>query len=406
VIPKEVRVNELESFCNALARDLMKDHEKRFADRMRSVRDASGALGNAAFRLGSGVKNAWGTLDKQTSEYGMRLVQVLQESTQSLSRRETRSDFHEAQSFHQDAIKALNEIILTVRRYVPKLHKMLRPEMATLNSSLVRLEKSIMDLGTALDGSPGLRLESLERNVQAVQEKQAELLKLRAEEEEERALLEANSNQEKELLSEEQALMSSPEFLELSTYEGSLRGKETEIKQFLQPLMKPLVKLERAVAAKQGPSVDIKALRDLVDRPIETVATGQRFANMQLLDVLDETLGTGKLEIEERKRRKAEEAIQAAKNGALDRMRDEYLALQANTQETLRQLKSKGLFDERDALNQRLAETRSRIEVIKTRQKESQRRIDELAKTVSKLKTSIESQISKVAHQSVAISSD
>ena len=73
-------MDELGDFCKTLTRDSMKDYEKRFADRMRSVREASTGLNNAGARLGMGVKNAWGTMDKQASEYGMRLVQTIQEN--------------------------------------------------------------------------------------------------------------------------------------------------------------------------------------------------------------------------------------------------------------------------------------------------------------------------------------
>jgi len=403
---KEIKINQLDSFCTALTHNLMKEHEKRFGDKIRSVREASAGLNNAGGRLAAGVKNAWGTMEKQVSEYGMRLAQTIQENAQNISRQEAASSYHEAGIFHQDAVRTLNEIILTVRRYVPKLQRMLKPEMAALNSSLVRLEKSITDLGTTLDASPGHKLESLNRDVQTIQEKQRELFRLRSEENAEQALIEATSARQTQSESKEQELLSSPEFLELGKYEESLKRKEDEIKQLLQPLTKPLLKLERVAATKQGPSVDMKALRDLVDTPIETVIAGQRFASMQLLGLLEENLTAGKLEILDRKRRKAEEAIEAIKQGALDRARDEYLTLQANTQETLRQLKSKGLLDKRDELNQQLKETRSQIQAIETRQRELRRRTDELTIVVSKLKTSIESQINKVAHESVTISTD
>ena len=231
----------------------------------------------------------------------------------------------------------------------------------------------------------------------------AELLRLRSEEDAERALLQATSSRENELQSTEHELLSSSEFVELGRYEEALRLKEDEIRQIIQPLVKPLLKLERAAEAKQGPSIDVKALRDLIDSPVETVVTGQRFASIQLLGVLEETLTAGKLEVLERKRRKAEEAIQAIKQGALDKERDEYVALQANIQETLRQLRSTGLVDKRETLNRQLSETRLQIEAIKNRQKELQRRIDDSTKTVLKLKTSIESQISEVSHKSVSI---
>jgi chromosome segregation ATPase len=403
---KEIKVDELNDFYDALARDLMKKHEKRFADRIRSVTEASTALGNAGARLEAGVRNAWGSMEKQASEYGMRLAQLLQEDAQKLSSKEVAASFRDAENLHEDAVKVLNEIIRTVRKYAPKLHRMLKPEMSALNSSLVRLEKSITDLGAALDESPGLKLESLQRDVQAVKDKQDELLRLRSEEDAERSLLEAASSREEELKSKERELLSYPEFVELGKYEKSLELKEADIEQLFQPLVKPLLKLERAVAAKQGPAVDIKALRDLVDSPIETVISGQRFASMQLLSALEQSLGAGQIEIVDRKRRKAEEAIQALKQGALDKARDEYLALQANTQETLRQLKSKSLLDRRDELNRQLAETHSEIQSIEARQKELQRRIEEIGAAISKLSTSIESHIGKVSRESVTIVSE
>jgi hypothetical protein len=406
VNPKKIKVEALDDFCESLTRDLMKVHEKRFADRMRSVKEASAGLGNAGARLELSVKNSWGAMEKQASEYGMRLAQVIQDDAQNISRSEATPSFHDAGMFHQDAVKGLNDIILTVRRYVPKLHKMLRPEMAALNSSLTRLEKSIMALGAALDESPGLKLESLHREIQTVQEKQLELLRLRSEEDAEGALLQAASARDKEIQSKLQELLTDPLFLELRKYEESLKQEEDEIKQFLQPIIKPLLKLERAVAAKQGPSIDVKALRDLVDSPLETVMTGQRFANMQLLSALEQTLTAGILGIEERKRRKAEETIHKIKEGTLDKLRDEYATLQANTQETLRQLKSEGLLEKRDELNRQLAENHSQSETTAARQRDLQRRIDELAKTISKLKTSVESQTDKVSREPIEITTD
>ncbi len=188
-------------FCKTLTRDSMKDYEKRFADRMRSVREASTGLNNAGARLGMGVEERLGNHWRSKVEYGMRLVQTIQENAQSLAEKKTSSNFHDAGIFHQDAVKALNDIIMTVRRYAPKLHKLLRPEMTGLNSSLMRLEKAVMELGTALDGSPGLKLESLQREVEEVQLKQADLLKLRSEEDAERVLLQATSSRENELQS-------------------------------------------------------------------------------------------------------------------------------------------------------------------------------------------------------------
>jgi hypothetical protein len=275
--------------------------------------------------------------------------------------------------------------------------------MAALNSSLAKLENSIKALGTALDESPGIKLESLKREAELLVQRQVELVRLRSEEQQETTSLEATSDREKELLSEKETLTSGPEFLELKRYEDSLRLEEAEIKQFLQPLAKPLLKLERVASAKKGSQIDVRTLRNLLERPVETVATGQSFAIVQLLDVLEQALKRGEFDVEERKLRKAEDAIAKARGGAIDQMRDEYMALQANTQETLRQLRGIGLLEKRDRLDELLSETHAQREHVLTRRRELQRRIDELSRSVLKHKASLESQITKLTHQSVTI---
>jgi hypothetical protein len=367
------------------------------------VRDAARALESAGARLSTGVKNAWGTLDKQTSEYAMRLAQILQDDAESLARAAPLGDFRSTETFHEETVRILNEIILKVRKYVPKIPKTLKLEMTILNSSLVKLEKAVKDLGDAIDDSPGLKLVSLERDVQGLLQKHSELAELSLEEHKEAAVLEETLNIEKRLASEEGEMLSLPEFRELRTYEEAVRLKEDEIRQFLQPISKPLLKLERARATRKGEELDVKTLHQLVDRPIETVVAGQIFAANQLLAALGDAFRNGEVDLEDRKRRKAEETIEAAKDTALEKVRAEYLAFQANAQESLRQLKSKGLLVKRSAVEERLAQIRSEIEAIRTKQRELQRRRDDLSRTISKLRTSIETQVSKVAHQSISI---
>lgn len=402
----QISTAQLNSFYESLTHDLMKGHEKRFVDRVRSVKDAATGLASAGGRLSTGVKNAWGTLDKQTSEYAMRLAQILQDNAQSLMRMTPSADFRGSESFHEQAVEILNDIIITVRKYAPKIPKTLRLEMTILNGSLVKLEKAVKDFGEALDQSPGLKLELLRRDVESLLQKHGELAELTLEERKEAAFLEEISNREKKLSSEDSAMLSLPEYEEFQRYEVALRTKEDEIRQFLQPILKPLLKLERLRATRKGETLDVKTLHDLIERPIETVVSGQLFATTLLLENLGKALGNGELDLEDRKRRKAEEAIDEARNNALEKLRVEYLALQANAQESLRQMKSKGLVDKRSALEEQLAQTRAQIENIRGKQRELQRKNDDLSKAILKLKTSIENQTSKLAHKSVSIALD
>jgi len=403
VSASEVPVEKLADFCESLEREVMKGHEKRFAERVRAVQEASNALGNTAARFASSVRNAWGSMDKAASEYGLRLAQIIQHTSATISRREVGSNYQDAEKFHEDSIEALNKIIVTVRKYIPKLHRGLKTEMAALNSSLAKLENSVRALGTSLDESPGTKIDSLRRDSQLLVQRHGEVLKLRTEEREQTASLEAISGRERELLADKQELSSQEEFLELKRYEDSLRLKADEIKQFFQPVVKPLLKLERAASTKQGSKIDIKTLHSLVDTPLDAIATGQVFAITELLTQLEEALRQGQLEVEERRRRKAEETIHRVKSGTTEKLREEYLTIQANVQETLRQLRARGLLEKRDRLDELLAEARGEKETVTARLTDLRRKIDDLSRNMLKQKGEIESQISKIAHRSVDI---
>jgi len=381
----------------------MKDHEKRFADRIRAIRDAAGGLANAAGRFESGVKNAWGTMDKVATEYGSRLAQAIQQTAQQLNRAEPEPKFREAEKFHKDSVAALNEIVLTVRKYIPKLHKGLKSEMATLNTSLARLEVAVRSLGEALDDSPGTKIESLQTDAERLLRKQEELAAARTEETQQAFSLEKASERQQELLKTREELISQGEFVELHRYEESLRSKEEKIKQFFQPVAKSLIKLEREAAAKRISSIDVRTLQGLVESPVETLTTAQPYAITQVMDRLDEALSSRRLDVEERKRRKAQDTIQEIRNGTVDLLREDYLTIEANIQETLRLLRAKGLLGKREEIEQQLAQARSERENLEARHKDLQRRIDDTAKELVKQKKAIEIQVSKLAHRTMTI---
>jgi hypothetical protein len=381
----------------------MKDHEKRFLERVKAAKEAAIGLNNAAVRFESAAKGAWGTLEKTTSEYAIRLAQVIQENAQDLSKKEAVSKYQDVEKFQDYSVQKLNKVIINVRKYVPKLHRALKTEMATLNSSLAKLENSIRALGAALDQSPGTKIESLLLEVQQIMQKQDELLRLASQERKEATTLQTISEQERQILSEKDSLLSATEFTELKRYEESLRLKTDEIRQFLQPLTKPLLKLERAASMKQAPSVDMRILRDLIERPTETIVTCQSFAVMQLLRSLEKELRQGTLEFEAKRRRRAEETISMAKEGAIDKMREEYLTLQANVQETIRRLKSDGLMDKKDRLDELLRKKNTQIEELAARKRELERRKDDLMKSVLKQKGTIESEVSKISDERISI---
>ena len=402
----DVDADELPTVFESLATDTMKDHERRFQERIRSVRDACNSLGNAASRFEAAVRNAWGTMDKSASEYGTRMARTIEESAHKLGRQQTASRYEDAEKFHKDAIEVLNTIIKTVRRYVPKLRRGLRVEMAALNIALGKLETTVKALGLALDQSPGNRVLLTRKDILHLTQARAELRKLKDEEINENQSLKANADKERKALADAAEFSSNDMFLELARYEESLRSKQEEINQFLQPVIKPLTKLERNEATSKNQALDLTTLRSIVDTPVETVVTGQPFALIQLLTQLEEALRHGNLEIEERRRRKAEETIQQAKLGGIEKMREDYLTIQANVQETLRQLKAAGLLDKKNDVEQRRALILDEKEHLISRKAELTRRIDDLNKTMAKQKQSIEQQIKSLTNKTLEIRID
>jgi tetratricopeptide (TPR) repeat protein len=216
------------------------------------VKEACSAVEGAAARFEGAVRNAWGTMDKSASEYGTRMAQTIQENSKNLPRQQTSTSYKDTEKFHEDAVEALNRIIKTVRKYVPKLRRGLRVELAALNVALGRLESAVRSLGKALDESPGNKLDLLQKDAQLLPQMHSELLKLRAEENEQTNSLEALKGREQEILTAKENVASEQGYLELKGYEDSLRAKEDEIRQFFQPVIKPLTKLDRVNEALQA----------------------------------------------------------------------------------------------------------------------------------------------------------
>ncbi len=243
----------------------MNEHEKRFAERTRAVKEACNSLESAASRLEAAVRNAWGTMDKSASDYGTRMAQTIQETSKNLSRQQTSTSYQDLEKFHDDSVEALNKIIKTVRKYLPKLRRGLRVEMAALNVALGRMESAVRSLGKALDESPGNKFELLQKDAQLLPQMHSELRKLRAEENEQTNSLEELKGKEKEIQAAKENVASEEAYLELKGYENSLQAKGDEIKQFFQPVIKPLTKLEREAASNRNKTVDIGTLRSLID---------------------------------------------------------------------------------------------------------------------------------------------
>ncbi len=255
---EDVNLADLPTFADSLYKELMRGHEKRFEARIKNVNRASDELSTVASRLEVSIRNAWGSLDKTTSEQGLRLVQTIKELTHQISNQSIPSDYNGLESLHKTSVEASDKIIITIRKYVPKLYKAMKTEIASLNSSLTRLETTINEFGTSLDNSPGSEIESLRADIHTLLHKEHTLKELVAENRQIRKTVASSVDEEKTLLHEQENLLSHDGFRQLLQLEDASRSKAEAIEQFLQPLTKALKKYERIMSDNK--SIDHRSL--------------------------------------------------------------------------------------------------------------------------------------------------
>ena len=400
---ESIRLDELPDFKATLSKDLMRNHEKRFADRIKSIKRNSDDLAAVADRLEVSVRNAWGSLDKATSEQGVRLTQTIRDRAQQLSSQDVQYTYKDSDSYHETAVEASNKIILAIRRYVPKLHKTLKTDIASLNSSLAKFEASINLLGTALDESPGSRLELLEADVRILLEKDHALKHLQSQNTEIEESISKEADNERGLIAERDSLLSNEEFRQLEHYEEALKTKEGEIDQFLQPLVKPLKKFERTQSTDDLSQPEQQALAKLIEDPKNSVFEIDPRTLLQVLKALGASLMQGDLQIEDRKRKRAEEVIVFVDNGELEKLHKSYITLKENVHNMTDRLTANGLIHKRSELSRHLTEIQSRKSQLNVQLADNKKRVDEMTKAISKQKTLIESKIAELSGKQVDV---
>jgi signal transduction histidine kinase len=87
-------------------------------------------------------------------------------------------------------------------------------------------------------------------------------------------------------------------------------------------------------------------------------------------------------------------------------LREDYLTIQANVQETMRQLRTTGLLEKKSEVDQRRATIGNEKEKLTSHIAELNRRIDATTKTILREKQSLEQQIRQVTGEEIEISID
>jgi hypothetical protein len=277
----------------------------------------------------------------------------------------------------------------------------MKTEIASLNSSLTKLETTINELGTSLDDSPGSEIESLKADIRTLLEKERTLNELVADNAQIRKTLVASVDEEKTLLREQEALLSHDGFRQLLQLENASRSKAQAIEQFLQPLLKGLRKYERITSDKK--SIDHLTLTRLIENARAAVSEADMQTLLRIFIGLDGALSRGELGIEERKRKRAEEVILSITQGDLERLRTEQVEIQDKIKKTTGELQATGLLHKKEQLTEAITRTQSKTIQLNTQLAENERRIEVITGSISKEKLLIEKEITRLSKRSITI---
>jgi len=122
-----------------------------------------------------------------------------------------------------------------------------------------------------------------------------------------------------------------------------------------------------------------------------------------LLISLHQLLERDELLLDQRRKRKAADAIQALQAGRLDRFKEDHGILEANKREVLRQLKGSGLYDQWLSVHNQLDDIRTEItqcknHIIELESQEARLRVSLLGD-----KERVESVLRKILNKQVSI---
>ncbi len=398
----EIHVRNLGEKMRQIIADRERSYRGKFSSELKQVFRSVGSVEKAASNLREAVGRAWGTLSKPAEQHGARLSEQVLDACRSLVTRRPEPSYDELRRFQEESIQTIRAIVKVYNKYVPSIIRTVKSESSTLEDSIATLSQNITELGQALDSSKlkevQLISEDADQLLGTAQELSLKTDEIQQTKEAIRTLQDRGSVLQDNLstLGRDRTLK------ELDQIEQQARKKEAEIIALLEPLLKPLRKIDRADDKALEGSRKVIVNR-IVEDPLASVLETPAGEMRQLLISVYELLESDELLLDQRRKRRASEAIQVLQEGALDRFRDDHGVLEANRREVLRQLKSSGLYDKWLSVRRQFDDVRIEIN-------ERQSRITELESQEARLQTSvlagkerIESALQKVLGEQVSI---
>ena len=398
----EIHVRNLGEKMRQIIADRERSYRGKFSSELKQVFRSVGSVEKAASNLREAVGRAWGTLSKPAEQHGARLSEQVLDACRSLTTRRPEPSYDELRRFQEESIQTIRAIVKVYNKYVPSIIRTVKSESSTLEDSIATLSQNTTELGQALDSSKLKELQLIAEDADQLIGTAQELSLKTDEIQQTKEAIRRLQDRGSELQDNLSTLGRDRTLKELDQIEQQARQKEAEILALLEPLLKPLRKIDRADdKALEGSSKVV--VNKIVENPLASVLETPAGEMHQLLISVYELLESDELLLDQRRKRRAYEAIQVLQAGALDRFREDHGVLEANRREVLRQLKGSGLYDKWLSVRRQFDDLRIEIN-------ERQGQITELESQEARLRTSvlagkerIESALQKVLGEQVSI---
>lgn len=341
----EIPVQSLNERMRQIIDDRERTHRGQFSAAVNRVFKSVASVEKAAVKLDESVKRAWGTLSKPAEQHGARLSEQILEACRSLALHKPELTHDQLRKFHEDSVQTTRLVVKTYNKYVPSIMRAAKPDASVLENSIAALSNGVTELGQVLDKSSLKELKFIaEEAYQLVQTARDLNFKIN-EIHHTNDTIKKLQDQVTELQTDLSLLDRDQAIGELNQTERQARQKEIEMLALLEPLLKPLRKIDRSDREMfAGPSRP--AIRRVIENPLMTVLEIPVSEMRELLVSVYPLLERDELLLDQRRKRKAAEAIQVLQAGALERFREDHDVLEANRREILRQLKGSGLYDQ------------------------------------------------------------
>jgi hypothetical protein len=398
----EIPVRDLGEEMRQIIAERERSYRGKFSSTLKHVFRSVGSVEKAAANLREAVGRAWGTLSKPAEQHGVRLSEQVLEACRSLATCRPEASYNELRKFQEESVQIIRVIVKAYNRYVPSIIRAVKSESSTLEDSIATLSQSVTELGEVLDSSnlKGLQLiaEGADHLVGTARELSRKMDEIRQTKETVKEL----QDQEARLQDDLSSLSRDRAITELNQIEQQARQKEAEALALLEPLLKPLRKIDRADSkAFEGPNK--VTVNKVIENPLAAVLEIPVAEMRQLLVSVYDLLEHDELLLDQRRKRRAADAIEVLRAGALDRFREDHSILEANRREVLRQLKGSGLYDQWLSVHKQSSDLRREIKQCHDHIAELESQETRLRASVLAGKERIESSLRKVLNEEVSI---